>query len=300
MQKQPLVTVVIPTYRRAALVARAIESARRQTYANLEIIVVDDGSPDDTEEVVRREAAKDARVRYVRHSMNKGLPAGRNTGIRAARGEYIAFLDDDDEWRTDKIEQQVLAIGEHDAVLCIALSNGRPLRLLRATRVTQEDLRRGSFDPSSLLAKTTILRDIWFDESLRHGEDWDAFIRIGQKYSIVWLAEPLLFYNDGMHERMTNDAVVQSGPQLEARTAILQKHKEFFGERWYRYHHASILLAYIGRRRNGFANVLYAVRRCGLAPVIAVLWEKICRRTFGARPRSAGSAGVVKRSEPAL
>ena len=133
MEHEPLVTVIIPTYRRATLLARAIEHVRRQTYRNLEIIVVDDGSPDSTGDVVRTNAAQDSRIRYVRHERNKGLPAARNTGIRAATGEYIAFIDDDDEWRADKIERQLRAMGDCDAVLCIALSNGRPLRLHERT-----------------------------------------------------------------------------------------------------------------------------------------------------------------------
>jgi GalNAc5-diNAcBac-PP-undecaprenol beta-1,3-glucosyltransferase len=277
MDSAPLVTVVIPTYRRASLVGRAIDCARNQTHRNQEIIVVDDGSPDETGDVVRAIAAVDARVRYVRHESNKGLPAGRNTGIRAASGEYIAFLDDDDEWRRDKIERQLQAMGEFDAVLCVAMSNGRPLRLHPKTRVTLDDLRRGSFDPSSLMARTRVLQDVLFDETLREGEDWDAFIRIAQRYSIGWVAEPLLLYNDGAHVRMTSEAKQMTGTELERRMAVLTKHRQFFGERWYKYHMASALLAYVGSRRGRFGCLAYAVKRCGAAPVAAVLRDRLRR-----------------------
>src|SRR6266566_844385 len=105
---QALITVIIPTYRRAALVPNAIHSAQRQTYRNIEILVVDDGSPDDTTDVVQN--IHDVRLRYIRHDVNRGLPAARNTGIRGAAGDYIAFLDDDDEWREDKLERQLKVI----------------------------------------------------------------------------------------------------------------------------------------------------------------------------------------------
>jgi glycosyltransferase involved in cell wall biosynthesis len=101
-----LVSVVIPTYNRAYCVWRAIDSAARQTHANLEIIVVDDGSSDDTAGVVARRYAADPRVVYLRRE-NVGVSAARNTGLRAARGDYIALLDSDDTWKPWKIELQL-------------------------------------------------------------------------------------------------------------------------------------------------------------------------------------------------
>lgn len=277
IQDKPLVTVIIPTYRRAHIVASAIESALAQTYRDIEVLIVDDGSPDNTEVVVRTYAGRDPRVRYIRHARNKGLPAARNTGIRTAQGRFIAFLDDDDRWHPSKVERQLKMMQSMDAVLCIAIANGRPLRLLRGTRVTLDDLRRGSFDPSSLLAKAEVLRDVLFDETLREGEDWDAFIRIGQKYSIGWLAEPLLLYNDGDHARMTSEAKTFTTSELERRTATLTKHREFFGERWYRYHLAAALMPYISSRPAKVRHVLHAVQRCGVWAVGAVVWAKVRR-----------------------
>jgi glycosyltransferase involved in cell wall biosynthesis len=276
MSTEELVTVIIPTYKRPRLVTRAIASATQQTYLHLEIVVVDDGSGDDTEETVR--AIADPRVRYVGHSYNRGLPAARNTGIRAARGVYIAFLDDDDEWRRDKIEKQLAAIRGCDAVLCAALSDGRVLRSHKGRFVTLDDLRRGSFDPSALLARTAALRDIGFDESLRQGEDWDAFIRLAQRYTIAWLREPLLLYNTGGHDRMTNQGRSLTGPELENRTAMLRKHRDFLGERWYRFHLARTLLGFIATRRDKVTCLAHAVRHCGVLPVAAVIAGKLSER----------------------
>jgi glycosyltransferase involved in cell wall biosynthesis len=274
MNDKPLVSIVIATYKRAGLVLRAIQSVLQQTYQNYEIIVVDDCSPDNTRDAVLM--CPDPRVRYLRHETNKGLPAGRNTGIDAARGVYIAFLDDDDEWRPEKLEREYAAIQNHDAVLCGALVNNIRVKLHNRPVVTLDDLRTGNeFDPSSLLAKTSILRELRFDENLRQGEDWDAFIRIAQKYSIGYVPEPLILYNDGAHERMTNQAKSLSLAELEKRLPILHKHRTFFGPYWFRYHVADTYLGYISARQDKIAIIRYAAARCGIIPVLFVLWRKI-------------------------
>lgn len=279
VHRGPLVSVVISTFNRAGLIARAINSIQNQTYKNIEIIIVNDASSDNTEDVVK--AIPDARIRYIRHEKNKGLPAGRNTGIRAATGEYIAFLDDDDEWREDKLEKQLRVIDNYDAVLCDSLWNGRLRRLHRRPVVTLDDLRRGSFASPTLLAKANVLKEVLFDESLKQGEDWDAFIRIAQRYSIGYVSEPLVLCNAGAHPRMTNEAKIQAGPELEKRTAVLHKHRKFFGEKWFRYHLADNFLTYIGSRGNRLHCIAYAVRRCGVMPVVAVLIKKVHRWVLG-------------------
>lgn len=288
MTDEPLVTVVIPTYRRADIVARAIESARNQTYKNIEILVVDDGSPDDTASVVRSIA--DNRVHYLRHERNKGLPAVRNTGIRTARGKYIAFLDDDDGWHQDKLRRQMEAMNGHGAMLCGALVNGRRPKVFGAPVVRLEDLRRGNpFDPSSLVCSADIAKELLFDETLRQGEDWDFFIRLAQRVSIGYVQEPLIFYNDGEHERMTNQAKYLTGQALEARTAMLRKHREFFGERRYKYLVAGALLTYLDVRSEKFRAIAYAVERCGVIAVLGALCEKLGRHVkTGSNVRGLG------------
>jgi len=238
-----------------------------QTYKNLEVLVVDDCSPDDTRLVVQGIA--DGRIRYIRHETNKGLPAVRNTGIRTAKGQYIAFLDDDDRWQLSKLERQLAALKDYDAVLCIGVSNGYPMRIHNHRSITLDDLRKGSFNPSSLVAKAHVLKDVWFDERLRQGEDWDAFIRIAQRYTVGWVAEPLLLYNEGSPDRMTDEKKNLSGSELEKRAAMLYKHREFFGEKWFRYHLADALLAYIGSRPHKLRSIAYAIKRCGVVPVFS-------------------------------
>jgi GalNAc5-diNAcBac-PP-undecaprenol beta-1,3-glucosyltransferase len=251
----PLVSVIIPTYKRAEHIPKAIESVRRQTHRNIEIVVVDDGSPDNTASVIQ--AIPESRIRYVRHDTNKGVSAARNTGINAATGEYIAFIDDDDEWREDKLEKQFQVITGYDAVLCMGVWKGFPMRVHTRSDISLDDLRAGSFNPSGLLAKIYVLRDVLFDETLKQGEDWDVFIRIRQRYSLGWMNEPLLFYNEGGHQRATNEKIYLSGNELEKRAEVLYKHREFFGEKWFRYHLADTLLAYIGSRPKKLSCVCY-------------------------------------------
>ena len=100
----PKVSVVIPTYQHAHFVAQAISSVLSQTYCDLEVIVVDDGSTDDTQEIV---AGFGEQIRVVQHEKNSGLSAARNTGIQLSRGEYVAFLDADDIWLPEKLEKQI-------------------------------------------------------------------------------------------------------------------------------------------------------------------------------------------------
>ncbi len=277
MTNQPLVSVIIPTYNRADLIQRAINSVRNQTYRNLEILVVDDGSLDNTRSVV--ESIPDSRIRYMRHEKNRGLPAAaRNTGIRAARGDFIAFLDDDDEWREDKLARQILVIKNYDAVVCGVLINGRQVAEHRHLEVSLDDLRDYIPDPSGLLAKASILKELLFDENLREGEDWDVSIRIAQRFSMGYVQEPLLIYNDGMHQRITNEAKELTDPELEKRAAVLHKHRKLFGERWFNYHLARMLISHIGGRRSKLHSLGYAVSRCGILPVVAVIADKIRRQ----------------------
>ena len=110
-----LVSVIIPTYNRAHLIKRSAESVLNQTYTNLELIIVDDGSTDDTEEVVK--TLNDNRVTYIKQP-NQGACAARNNGIDHAKGEFIAFQDSDDVWHEDKLEKQIKCLKETGADFC--------------------------------------------------------------------------------------------------------------------------------------------------------------------------------------
>ena len=105
--EKPLISVTLPTYNRAYILPKAIDSVRAQTYTNWELIIVDDGSTDNTEEIINTYRRADPRIRYAKHETNKGLAASRNTGVRESRGSYIANLDSDDEWLPQKLEKEL-------------------------------------------------------------------------------------------------------------------------------------------------------------------------------------------------
>lgn len=284
MQPKTTVTVAIATFNRATILPRAIASVRRQTMQDFEIVVVDDGSTPPAESVVRE--IGDSRIRYIRHARNQGLPAARNTAIRAAAGEYIAFLDDDDEWLEDKLEKQLHALARCDAVLTAAYVNDRSrIKCFGRSTVTAHDLRRGNpFDPSTLMVKTAVMRELLFDARLRVGEDWDAFIRIAQKYRVRYLREPLIVYSEQLPQRMTAEATALTLPQLEQRMSVLQKHRQFFGRFWFNYHTAAFLLSHLGARTDKSARIRYAVQRCGVVPVMRLLLGKAVKHSVADLP----------------
>jgi glycosyltransferase involved in cell wall biosynthesis len=197
-----LVTAVIATYNYGHFVTQAVESVLAQTYSNVEIIVVDDGSTDDTRE--RLEPYAD-RLRYL-YQENQSVAAARNTGIRAARGSLIAFLDADDLWHPHKLELQMRYLAAHPAVGLVAVDrlgenaagwpslNGyaRP----EARPLTAEELIiKPHFAPSGVLVRKECFTTAgFFDTSLRNAEDYDMWIRIAASFPVVKLEAPLWWY----------------------------------------------------------------------------------------------------------
>lgn len=199
--ENPLVSVIIPTYNRANLIGRAIQSVLDQTYRNIEVIVVDDASNDNTEEIVTKFRNKD--IIYIRQDHNKGGGAARNAGIIASSGQYIAFLDDDDEWLNDKLEKQVQTIKtlspEWGGIYCgfyrITGKKTRKFEVFKKgdlkTELLREKLDIGS--SSTLLFIKKILLEIGlFDETFERNQDFELLIRFFRKYKLFSLKEPLV------------------------------------------------------------------------------------------------------------
>ena len=197
------VAVVIPTYQRAQSVGRAIESVINQSWAPAEIIVVDDCSSDATEEVC---AGFGDRIRYLRHSENRGAAAARNTGIRAATSEWIAFLDADDHWLADKLERQMgFMTGQSLLVSCTDFTLVHRNGAERGHSLVTDgilDLRHflwGCFvcPGSTMVVRKSIFDQYgYFDETLRRLEDWDWFLRIARNERVGNLREALSVIND--------------------------------------------------------------------------------------------------------
>ncbi len=200
----PRVSVIIPTYNRRDLVQLTIDSALAQTFTDSEIIVVDDGSTDNTGEMLR--ARYDSQIRYE-YQTNQGESAARNRALQLAQGEYIALLDSDDLWFPDKIEKEVRRLDaepQAGLVFCEAwLIDAAGERLAdrpEGQGVTPDDLSLEKMvfvnqigGPSTTLIRRSTLDAVGgFDSEIRFGEDWDVWLQMLVRcYHVAYLPEPL-------------------------------------------------------------------------------------------------------------
>lgn len=207
------VSVIITTYNRTHILPRAIQSVLNQTHTNFELIIVDDGSEDNTEQLVK--GMFDKRIRYIRHETNKGLPASRNTGIANATAEYIAFLDDDDEWMPRKLELQMKLFDKKNIgmVGCYGLTiypdhetqEGKNPHGLSREEVSKRSLFECAVAPTSAVVRKIVFDKVGlFYEGFRYGEDSDMWIRILKSFELGFVPEKLFKrYKHGENISMT-------------------------------------------------------------------------------------------------
>ncbi|HWP58308.1 MAG TPA: glycosyltransferase family 2 protein [Candidatus Acidoferrales bacterium] len=268
----PTVSVVIPTHNRAELLRAAVTSVLKQTFRDLEIVVVDDASTDDTQEVVRRLNADDGRIRYIRHATNRREAGTRNTGVGSARANYIAFLDDDDEWLPDKLQKQVDLMA-HSAPRVGAVYTGfrqidRETGKLLAEFVPRHrgdilsELCRGNCvgTPSTVLVKRQCFENVGrFDEAIAFGPDYDMWIRIAKDFHFEYLQEPLVNYYVHKVKMSADDRLKITG--LEKQIA---KHGPFFARDSKsfsrRYLSLGVLYCHTGDLARGRAALVRAIR----------------------------------------
>ena len=201
--KNPKISVIIPTYNRVHTIARTIESVLSQTCQNFEILVADDASTDDTENLVR-EFARSSPIYYLRHESNKGAPVARNMGAKEARGEYLAFLDSDDIWYPQFLERQLSILEELPPdvgmVCCGMLQKGAGHE-----RVMSSGSRDLTYDEnlvfgdgictsSFLIKKVAFEETKGFDVELSSFQDFDFLLRMSAEFRIVSNDEVLMEY----------------------------------------------------------------------------------------------------------
>jgi len=209
------VSVIIPTHNRANLLKKAIESVFKQTYKNFEVIVVDDGSTDNTKEICSKLSFE--HLRCVCQENSGGAAKPKNRGIKMAQGEYIAILDDDDEWLPEKLEKQVKFLENHpeiDIVGCNYLINGtKEYKIPEYKNVLKRILATDDMGPGSIMMYRRKVFDKparnasrhsdaggvgGFDENLRSGQDKEMRIRLADKgYKFDFVREPLVIYRTG-------------------------------------------------------------------------------------------------------
>ncbi len=191
----PSVSIITPTYNRAQYIKEAIESVISQTYSDWELIVVDDGSTDQTFEILDKYTKQDKRIRYIRQS-NSGPSAARNTALAQANGKYIAFIDDDDRWLPEKLEIQVKLM-ESDPKIGFCYVR------FQVYKKIQNKLEKGTLFPQFLAAKFEDLFDVfiapsstifrkscldqvgWFSSKYNRSEDFDLWLRVAQICKIM-------------------------------------------------------------------------------------------------------------------
>ena len=217
MPDDPRVSVIITTHNRATLLPRAVHSVLAQTYGDYEIIVVDDGSSDDTQAVIAD--FEDQRIRSVRRNRSGGASAARNTGISKSRGEYIAFLDDDDEWTPTKLERQVAILDSSPPTVAMVYGwvdfvDDLTGDVSHRERITMEGdvfdslvAMRTPGPTSVLMVRTSVAGEIdGFDESLPRHNDIDFICRISKQYHVALLPEVVLIHHGGHgHERISDN-----------------------------------------------------------------------------------------------
>jgi len=225
----PAVSVIIPSYNSGRYLAEAIQSVLDQTYHDFEVIIVDDGSTDNTGEVTRQ--FDDSRVRYIRQE-NKGLSAARNTGVNAASGEYIAFLDADDAYLPDKLGSQIKFLENQPSVdvimdgWVVVNAEGDQLDTVRPweTHPTKPDITYWLFSypyaaQAMMIRRNDILQIGGFDESLTATEDGDLFIRLATDgFCISWSGMATWKY------RVHQQNVTRSASQISKAIKVLDKY----------------------------------------------------------------------------
>lgn len=226
-------TVIIPTYNRADTIKRSIDSVLGQSYRELELIIVDDGSSDNTVQIVN--SYQDERLRLIRFSGNHGANVARNRGISAARGKYIAFQDSDDEWFKDKLEIQIKYMEEKKRKVCycpyILVEDG--VRTIVPEYAENKDIyeekimdvlrKKNVITTQSLIIHREVIETVgMFDETMIRLQDYEYAIRICQCYKIAYINKPLLnAYR--MRECITNNKAAL----IDACKKILVKHINF-------------------------------------------------------------------------
>jgi glycosyltransferase involved in cell wall biosynthesis len=224
------ISVIIPTYNRVNLIGRALASVYAQSRSAQEVIVVDDGSSDGTDDYVRTYFPQ---ARYIRQA-NRGVSAARNRGITAARGEWLAFLDSDDEWLPQKlaIQCQVLQAST-DHRMChsneIWVRRGRCVNPMRkhvksGGNIFQRCLPRCMISPSSVMLHRSVMETVGrFDEAFPACEDYDLWLRVCAVYAVLYVEQPLIIKYGGHPDQLSRRYPAMDRFRIEALEKIIQR-----------------------------------------------------------------------------
>ena len=203
------ISVIIPSYNRCASLIKALHSVYQQSLAADEVIVIDDGSTDDTALMVKQQFPQ---VHY-HYQANAGVSAARNQGIALANSEWLAFLDSDDEWLVDKLAKQQQQLQQQPLKVChteeIWIRNGKRVNQMKKHAkiggwIFQQCLPLCAMSPSSIMIHSSVFAEVGlFDESLPACEDYDLWLRISHRYQVSFISEPLINKYGGHDDQLS-------------------------------------------------------------------------------------------------
>jgi len=272
----PKVSVIIPTYNRSNFLRAAVQSVLNQTFTDFDIVIVDDASEDDTQAVVA--SFSDDRIKCIRHPSNRQIAATRNTGMVNSGGEYIAFLDDDDQWLPEKLAKQVAILdgsassvgAVYTAFDQVDVATKDVLRTIRPGKrghiLHELCIRNWIGTASTVCLRRRCLDEVGlFDESVAFGEEYDMWIRLAHRFDFRYIDEVLVKY--GVHgERLSTNYTVMVDGLLRQ----LVKHAEFYAidppNYSRRYVWLGTLYCYTGDLRRGREAFLEAISASPFAP----------------------------------
>lgn len=275
-----MVSVIITTYKREpAMLLRALDSVLTQTYNDIEIIIVDDSPSDFPDRAKVREAVEKRKqeyshikISYIAHPENMGACVARNTGLFAAKGEYIGYLDDDDEWLPEKTAKQLAVMQQSSAALvycgglCIDDSTGIS-KNAKKEYVKGKALNRllySNFIESTsypLIRKECIEAIGGFDPLMQSAQDYDVWLRLAEKYDIDYIPEPLVRYHIHNGERITSNPI----KKINGLERINEKYAHYLAKDkklWWKRH---IVIA------------RYYVFNLDVKKALSIWWECVCK-----------------------
>jgi glycosyltransferase involved in cell wall biosynthesis len=236
-EEEPLVTVVITTYNRPTYLRKAVETVEEQRYAPIELLVVDDHSETPASEVLADVSPDVHSFEIRRHAENRGANAARNTGVDAANGEYIAFLDDDDRWDAEKLSKQVArfrAVGDDVGLVYVGRKGtmeGRVHDTVIPERiegdVTKAVLCRNVVGTqSAVMVRADLAKETPFDERFKRWADLEWYVALSTKCDFEPVGEPLVIYEYDAHNRISDDY----STLLQSYALFVEKYRDLAAE----------------------------------------------------------------------
>lgn len=221
IQNLSLVSIVIPTHNRSDMLQRALSSVFNQTYQNIEVIVVDDGSQDDTQEVLKNYI--DSRLKVLKNEVPKGACNARNKGIQEASGEFVTFLDDDDEYLPQRIEKLMAVWDDKWAYITTGMffikNSGKTLQFIPEKIINLSELLHKNSVGNSVLTKKERLSFLGgFDETLKSSQDYDMWVRLSIKYGDGYSLQEPLYITHTEHDK----------PRISASKNKVMGHFDFY------------------------------------------------------------------------